>query len=263
MSKIEDMAIALDRAERERRPLPPLSETYPLLAATEAYAIQNALFDIKRARGTRLVGRKIGLTSQAMQQQMGVNQPDYGFLLDTMVVPPGGVLACSEFLQARIEPEVAFWLAEDLRGPDMTAEHVLSATRGVSAALELVDSRITNWRITLVDTIADNASSGRMIVSEVVYVSHTRPLLKHVPRIRKEKTSMEAHDGIVYRKTELVGTSSIGFDDGVRRAIERAQKTLRNVRWFEVKEQRGRITEHGIEYQVTLEIGFALEDTIT
>ncbi len=156
------------------------------------------------------------------------------------------MLACSEFLQARIEPEIAFWLAEDVRGPGITAEHVLAASRGVSAALELVDSRITNWRITLVDTIADNASSGRMIVSEVVYVSHTRPLLKHVPRIRKEKTSMEAHDGIVYRKTELVGTSSIGFDDGVRRAIERAQKTLRNVRWFEVKEQR-----------------VALEDTMT
>ena len=73
---------------------------------------------------------------------------------------------------------------------------------------------------------------------------------------------MEAQDSIVYRKTELVGTSRVGFDDGVRRAIERAQKTLRNVGWFEVKEQRGRITEHGIEYQVTLEIGFALEDTM-
>lgn len=71
---------------------------------------------------------------------------------------------------------------------------------------------------------------------------------------------MESHNGTVYRLTELVGTSSIGFDDGVRRAIERAQKTLRSVQWFEVKEQRGRITEHGIEYQVTVEIGFALED---
>src|SRR5712691_3536010 len=144
MSKIEDMAIALDRAERERTPLPPLSETYPLLAAAEAYAIQNALFDIKRARGTRLVGRKIGLTSPAMQQQMGVNQPDYGFLLDTMAVPPGGELACSELIQPRIEPEIAFWLAENVRGPGITAAHVLSASRGVSAALELVDSRITN-----------------------------------------------------------------------------------------------------------------------
>lgn len=72
---------------------------------------------------------------------------------------------------------------------------------------------------------------------------------------------MADHDGKIYRMTELVGTSSVGFDDGVRRAIARAQKTLRNVSWFEVKEQRGQVTEHGIEYQITIEIGFALEDT--
>lgn len=99
---------------------------------------------------------------------MGVDQPDYGFLLDTMAVPAGSVLACSEFIQARIEPEIAFWLKEDLPGPNITVERVLKASRGVSAALELIDSRITNWHITLVDTIADNASSGRMIVSKEI-----------------------------------------------------------------------------------------------
>jgi 2-keto-4-pentenoate hydratase len=168
MSIHEEIAAALDRAQRERSPLPPLSETYPGLATTDAYAIQSAWFDLKRAQGARLVGRKLGLTSQAMQQQLGVDQPDYGFLLDTMAVPPGATLACSEFLQPRIEPEIAFWLKEDLRGPGISAEQVLKASRGVSAALELVDSRIANWRITLVDTIADDASSGCMIVSETV-----------------------------------------------------------------------------------------------
>jgi dodecin len=73
----------------------------------------------------------------------------------------------------------------------------------------------------------------------------------------------EQHSGTIYRMTELVGTSTAGYDDAVRRAIERAQKTLRNVQWFEIKEQRGRITSGGIEYQVTLEIGFALEDTVS
>ncbi len=73
---------------------------------------------------------------------------------------------------------------------------------------------------------------------------------------------MPDQDGIIYRKTQLVGTSNVGFDDGVKRALERAQKTLRQVRWFEVKEQRGRITAGGIEYQVTIEVGFALEDTM-
>jgi flavin-binding protein dodecin len=73
---------------------------------------------------------------------------------------------------------------------------------------------------------------------------------------------MPDKEGPVYRKTELVGTSNVGFDDGVKRALERAQKTLRQIRWFEVKEQRGRITDEGIEYQVTIEVGFALEDTM-
>lgn len=73
---------------------------------------------------------------------------------------------------------------------------------------------------------------------------------------------MPDQEGTVYRKTQLVGTSSVGFDDGVRRALERAQKTLRHVRWFEVKEQRGRITPQGTEFQVTIEVGFALEDTL-
>ena len=72
---------------------------------------------------------------------------------------------------------------------------------------------------------------------------------------------MPSESSKIYRKTELVGTSSVGFDDAVKRAIERAQKTLRNVYWFEVKEQRGRIDDNGIEYQATIEIGFALEDT--
>jgi 2-keto-4-pentenoate hydratase len=115
--------------------------------------------------GGQLVGRKIGLTSKAMQEQLGVNEPDYGFILDNMMVPSGSALPRAAFLLPRIEPEIAFWLAEDLTGPGVTAEQVLSATQGVSAALELVDSRIENWRIKLVDTIADNASSARLIVS--------------------------------------------------------------------------------------------------
>ena len=93
MSRIEEIASALEHAEMSCTPLAPLSETHPMLTPTEAYAIQSAWFATKLALGARLVGHKIGLTSQAMQQQMGVNQPDYGFLLDTMAVLPGGVLA--------------------------------------------------------------------------------------------------------------------------------------------------------------------------
>lgn len=164
----QELALALFQAERQRSPIQPLSETYPSLTPAQAYAIQTDLLSLKQTAGVRVIGHKIGLTSKAMQQQLGVDQPDYGVLLDTMAVASGSTMVASDFIQARIEPEIAFWLAEDVRGPGITIEQVLAATRGVSAALELVDSRIVNWRITLVDTIADNASSARMIVSEQI-----------------------------------------------------------------------------------------------
>ena len=163
-----ETAALLDQAEQSRMPLPPLSQEYPTLTSAQAYAIQSAWLELKLARGERIIGRKIGLTSRAMQELLGVDQPDYGFLLDSMVVTSGNTLARADFLLPRIEPEIAFWLAKDLKGPGITVEAVLAATRGVSPALELVDSRIAKWQIKLPDTIADNASSARVIVSEQI-----------------------------------------------------------------------------------------------
>ena len=165
---LQETAALLDQAEQSRMPLPPLSQEYPTLTPAQAYAIQSAWLDLKLARGTRIIGRKIGLTSRAMQELLGVDQPDYGFLLDSMVVASGSTLSRSDFLLPRIEPEIAFWLARGLKGPGITADAVLAATRGVSPALEVVDSRIANWQIKLPDTIADNASSARVIISEQI-----------------------------------------------------------------------------------------------
>jgi 2-keto-4-pentenoate hydratase len=165
---LHESATRLDQAEQSRMPLPPLSQEYPALTPAQAYAMQSAWLDLKLARGARLIGRKIGLTSRAMQELLGVDQPDYGFLLDSMAVPSGSTLMRTDFLLPRIEPEIAFWLAKDLKGPGITVDAVLAATRGVSPALELVDSRIARWQITLPDTIADNASSARVIVSEQI-----------------------------------------------------------------------------------------------
>jgi 2-keto-4-pentenoate hydratase len=172
---IEDSAQALYRAEQQRVPIAPLSETYPFLTPAQAYAIQGALLDIKRKESPqdlRLIGHKIGLTSLPMQKLLGIDSPDYGVLFDTMVVLPGSKVSRADFIEPRIEPEIGFWLAQDIRGPGVTAAQVLAATRGVSAALELVDSRVADWRIKLVDTIADNASSARVIVSERVVSPH-------------------------------------------------------------------------------------------
>ena len=165
---LHETAARLDQAEQSRMPLPPLSQEYPTLTPAQAYAIQSAWLDLKLARGARIIGRKIGLTSRAMQELLGVDQPDYGFLLDSMMVTSGNALARADFLLPRIEPEIAFWLAKDLKGPGITVAAVLAATRGVSPALELVDSRIAKWQIKLPDTIADNASSARVIVSEQI-----------------------------------------------------------------------------------------------
>src|SRR5438105_5397337 len=137
---IEESARALYQAAQSRVPIAPLSERYPELTPAQSYAIQSVWLDLLRTEGAQVVGHKIGLTSKAMQEQLGVNEPDYGFILDRMVVPSGSVLPRAAFLLPRIEPEIAFWLAEDLSGPGVTAEQVLAATQGVSAALELVDS---------------------------------------------------------------------------------------------------------------------------
>ena len=168
---LHETAALLDQAEQSRMPLPPLSQEYPTLTPAQAYAIQSAWLELKLAKGARIIGRKIGLTSRAMQELLGVDQPDYGFLLDSMMVTSGNTLARADFLLPRIEPEIAFWLAKDLKGPGITVDAVLAATRGVSPALELVDSRIAKWQIKLPDTIADNASSARVIVSEQIVPS--------------------------------------------------------------------------------------------
>ncbi len=192
---IEGIALALDKAERQRLPFAPLSETYPSLSVEQAYAIQSVWLDLRcRGEVAMLVGHKIGLTSVAMQQLLGIDQPDYGFLLDNMVVQSESILGRRDFIAPRIEPEIGFWLARDLQGPGITAEAVLAATRGVCAALELVDSRISDWRIKLVDTIADNASSARVIVSEYI--------------VAPEEIDLAAESATLYRGDAALGSGT-------------------------------------------------------
>ena len=163
-SAIEQAAQGLYEAERTQQPIPPLTETYPGLSPDGAYRIQHVVIERKIREGARIVGHKIGLTSLAMQQLLGVDQPDFGHILDTMMVPDGSALVRRSLIYPRVEGEISFVLAEDLRGPGVTAARVLAATRFVMPALEIVDSRIADWKITLSDTIADNASSCRMVM---------------------------------------------------------------------------------------------------
>jgi 2-oxopent-4-enoate hydratase len=155
------VADALLLAEISGEPIAPISRTHPELTADDAYAIQainSHSREVDATRPARVVGHKIGLTSKAMQHMLGVDQPDYGVLYEDRVHATGVELDVSGLIAPRIEPELAFVLRDDLAGPGITAADVLSATAAVAPALEVIDSRIRDWEITLVDTIADNAS---------------------------------------------------------------------------------------------------------
>ena len=161
---IHEAAESLLKAEESRQAIRPLVESYPGLSAADAYRVQMAVIDRKLEGGAKVVGHKIGLTSLAMQQLLNVDQPDFGHILDTMMVGDGASLKRDDLVYPRVEGEIAFVLAEDLRGPGVTVPRVLAATKYVMPALEIVDSRVADWKITLSDTIADNASSCRMVV---------------------------------------------------------------------------------------------------
>jgi 2-keto-4-pentenoate hydratase len=160
---VDKIAERLDIAWRTRAPIPPITESDGITDVQTAYAIQARWTAMRLARGEKIVGRKIGLTSQAIQQQLGVNEPDYGTLWASSHYPVenGEVrVRADAFMQPRIEGEVAFLIGRPLRTPGLTRADVLAATEACALGIEIVDSRIADWRIQLVDTIADNASYG-------------------------------------------------------------------------------------------------------
>jgi 2-keto-4-pentenoate hydratase len=160
---IEAIAGRLDTAWRTHTPVPPITETDGIRDVATAYAIQAQWTRMRLARGEKIVGRKIGLTSKAIQQQLGVSEPDYGTLWKSSFYPAANgrvEIPAGDFLQPRIEGEVAFLIGQPLRGPNLTAQEVLAATEACALGIEIVASRIADWRIKLADTIADNASYG-------------------------------------------------------------------------------------------------------
>ena len=161
---IDRFAGELYQAAAERRPVEPLTDRAPGLSLEDAYAIQTRVIERRVAAGARAIGRKIGLTSRPMQQLLGVNEPDFGVLLDDMFVEDGDEIPLGSLLQPRVEAELAFVMERDLAGPGVTTAKALTAVAGVLPAIEVVDSRVADWRIKLADTVADNASSGLLVV---------------------------------------------------------------------------------------------------
>lgn len=169
--QIEAWAQRLRAAEALRSPIAPLREEMAQASAAAqaaaAYAVQQLNVAHAQARGRRIVGRKIGLTSLAVQRQLGVDQPDFGTLFADMVYGDDEPVPMARTLQPKVEAEVALVMARDLDRPDATLVDLLSATAYVLPALEIVGSRIANWNIRFVDTVADNASSGLVVLGGV------------------------------------------------------------------------------------------------
>jgi 2-keto-4-pentenoate hydratase len=161
---LKELADELWQAGCSGVPVEPLTKRHPGLGIEDAYAIQSLNIDRQVAAGARICGRKVGLTSLPMQQMLGVDEPDYGVLLDRMMVEDGDEIAMDRLLQPRIEAELAFVMERDLAGPGITAARALTAIAGALPALEIVDSRVADWQIKLVDTVADNASSGLVVL---------------------------------------------------------------------------------------------------
>jgi 2-keto-4-pentenoate hydratase len=161
-------AAVLFEATASATPIAPLHETHPGLSVADAYAIQRSWTAYRIERGADLVGRKVGLTSAAMQEMLGITEPDYGVLFEEMIVPSGATVDAADLIAPRVEPEIAFILGTALAGAHVTVEDVLASTEFIAPAIEIIDSRIVAWRIQLVDTIADNASSAMAVIGEKV-----------------------------------------------------------------------------------------------
>lgn len=162
----QEAADLLRVAEETQVAIPPLVQTFPHMDVTDTYEIQ--LLNIRRrlAAGATVYGHKVGLSSKAMQEMMGVDEPDYGHLLSDMVYSEDEPIPTQSFLIPRVEVEVGFVLGDDLPGEGCTVEDVLRCTDFIAPAIELIDSRIADWKIGLFDTISDNASSCGVILGK-------------------------------------------------------------------------------------------------
>ena len=166
MSKAEEHGGQLFAALRGGETIAPLIARDASLTIDDAYRISLDFLARRMAEGERIVGKKIGVTSKAVQDMLGVGQPDFGFLTDWMQVEGDIDLAAKKLIAPRAEAEIAFILRDDLAGPGITPDQVIDATEAITPCFEIVDSRIDDWQISIVDTVADNASCGVFILGE-------------------------------------------------------------------------------------------------
>jgi len=165
-TKIEAFGDELFLALRQCQVVDPLTDREPEMTIEDAYNVSLRLLDRRLQDGERVIGKKIGVTSKAVQNMLNVYQPDFGYLTDRMVFGSGEDISLNEMIQPRAEGEIAFILKKDLNGPGVTNADVLAATEAVMPCFEIVDSRVRDWKIKIQDTIADNASCGVFVLGD-------------------------------------------------------------------------------------------------
>jgi len=225
----DELAAGLAQAERSREPIAPLIVAYPDIDVVDAYEIQLINIRQRVAQGARVVGHKVGLSSLAMQQMMAVDEPDYGHLLDEMRVFEDIPVEAARYLYPRVEVEVGFILSEDLPGAGCTEDDVVAATGALAPSIELIDTRITDWKIALCDTIADNASSAGFVLGEA--------------RVPPHDLDAKAIDAVLTRNGEMVAE---GRGDAVLgNPVTAVAWLARKVESFGVRLRRGDIVLPG------------------
>jgi 2-keto-4-pentenoate hydratase len=225
----DELAADLAEAERSRVPIAPLTDRNPTIDVVDAYEIQLINIRQRVAEGARVVGHKVGLSSKAMQQMMGVDEPDYGHLLDEMQAFEDTPVKAGSYLYPRVEVEVGFVLAEDLPGAECTEDDVLAATAAFAPSIELIDTRITDWKIKLCDTIADNASSAGFVLG--------------AGRVAPETVDIQSIDAVLTRNGEVVAS---GRSDAVLgNPVTAVAWLARKVESFGVRLRKGDIVLPG------------------
>ncbi len=190
--QIATIADELAEADRTHGVIPRITARYPGATIEDSYAIQGVWRDKNIAAGRRLVGRKIGLTSQAMQEATGISEPDYGVMFEDTVLRSGADIPVESFSNVRIEVELAFVLKDPLEGPDCTLEKALAAIDYAIPALEVLNSHIELEGRTIVDTISDNAAYGGMVLGDV--------------RKRPDEIDLRWVPALLYRNGEIIET---------------------------------------------------------
>jgi 2-keto-4-pentenoate hydratase len=170
--RADEFSERLFNAMQSGVPIAPLTDDEPNMTLQDGYAVQQGIVRRMIEGGDRIVGYKLGLTSRPMQEMLGIDSPDLAPVLASHVLADGAAIDSSRFIAPRMEAEIAFVLGADLHGPDCTPAAVMQATAGISAALEIVDSRVADWKIKLADTVSDMASCGAIVMSSLLVPLH-------------------------------------------------------------------------------------------